>query len=157
MIGALISLVQLLRRASHPHVAILGRIPGTDRFSDLERHPDNEHVSGVTIFRVESSLFYFNIEYIHESILTQARADGKTKLVVLDLSATPHVDLQSAVTLNLLEDELAASGIGLQVVETRSSVRDRLRAAEVDEKVGGISRHRTVAQAVEEFQSAHAA
>jgi MFS superfamily sulfate permease-like transporter len=38
MIGAVISLVQLLRRASRPHVAILGRIPGTRRFSDRERH-----------------------------------------------------------------------------------------------------------------------
>src|SRR5678816_1652601 len=40
MIGAIISLVQLLRTASRPHVAFLGRIPGTRRFSDRERHPD---------------------------------------------------------------------------------------------------------------------
>src|SRR5215831_1946804 len=47
MIGAIISLVQLLRTASRPHVAFLGRIPGTRRFSDRQRHPDNELISGV--------------------------------------------------------------------------------------------------------------
>jgi high affinity sulfate transporter 1 len=152
LIGAVISLVQLLRRASRPHVATLGRIPGTSRFSDRERHPDNEMIPGVIIFRVESGLLYFNIEYVHDTILAQARADSKTKLVVLDLSATPHVDLQSAATLKMLEDELAVSGTTLRVVETRSSVRDRLRAAGFDEKVGGINRFRSVAQAIEDFQ-----
>src|SRR4029434_4288599 len=41
LIGAFISLVQLVRTASRPHVAFLGRIPGTRRFSDRQRHPDN--------------------------------------------------------------------------------------------------------------------
>src|SRR5882672_6527868 len=59
MIGAIISLVQLLRRASRPHVAFLGRISGTRRFSDRQRHPDNQLIPGVLIFRPESSLLYF--------------------------------------------------------------------------------------------------
>src|SRR5262249_12602738 len=143
LIGALISLVQLLRRASRPHVATLGRIPGTNRFSDFERHPDNQAVAGAMIFRVESGLFYFNVEYVRETILKRTRGGKDLKLVVLDLSNSPHVDLQSATTLNSLEDELAASGMSLQVVETRSSVRDRLRAAGLEEKLGGINRFRT--------------
>src|SRR5436189_3818778 len=62
MIGAIISLVLLIRRASRPHVAFLGRIPGTRRFSDRERHPDNELIPGVLIFRPESGLIYFNMD-----------------------------------------------------------------------------------------------
>ena len=153
MIGALISLVQLLRRGSHPHVATLARIPGTNRFSDLERNPDNELLAGISIFRIESSLFYFNVEFVREAILARVRSQSTaSKLVVLDLSTSPYVDLQSAASLNMLADELDGGGIKLQIVETRSSVRDRLRAAGLDEKVGGINRFRTVAQAVEEFQ-----
>src|SRR5438105_8331866 len=63
MIGAIISLVQLIRRASKPHVSFLGRIPGSKRFSDCERHPDNQPEPGVLIFRPESSLLYFNVEH----------------------------------------------------------------------------------------------
>src|SRR6266478_347072 len=51
MIGAVISLVQLAHASYHPHVALLGRIPGTRRFSDRERHPDNELIPNVMIFR----------------------------------------------------------------------------------------------------------
>ena len=68
MIGAIISLVQLLRRASRPHVAFLGRIPGTRRFSDIARHPDNELISGALIVRVESSLLYFNVDHVCETV-----------------------------------------------------------------------------------------
>ena len=51
LLGAIISLVQLLRAASRPHVALLGRIPGTRRFSDRERNPGNESIPGILIFR----------------------------------------------------------------------------------------------------------
>jgi MFS superfamily sulfate permease-like transporter len=74
--------------------------------------------------------------------------------VLLDLSSTPYVDLQSAETLAGLADELAAAGIRLQAVEARASVRDRLRKDGVDAKLGGISRWVSVADAVEAFESA---
>ena len=75
LIGAVISLAQLLRRASRPHVASLGRIPGTRRFSDRERHPDNEPVPGVLIFRPESGLVYFNVDHVCDLILDRTRAE----------------------------------------------------------------------------------
>ncbi len=74
MIGAVISLVQLLRTASRPHVAFLGRIPGSRRFSDRQRHPDNELIPGVLIFRPESGLVYFNIDHVCTAILGRVSA-----------------------------------------------------------------------------------
>jgi high affinity sulfate transporter 1 len=153
LIGALISLVQLLRRGSQPHIASLGRIAGTQRFSDLERNPENVSIPNVLIFRVESSLLYFNVSYVRDMVLGRVNSELKRpKLVVLDLSASPRVDLQSAEVLGELADELAAGGIRLQVVEARASVRDRLRAEGLDEKLGGIDRFRTVAQVVEDHE-----
>src|SRR5437763_8228180 len=97
MIGAMISLVQLLRTASRPHVAFLGRIPGTRRFSDRERHPDNQLIPGVLIFRPESGLVYFNVDHICKMILDRVSAEPTLpKLVLLDLSAAPRGDMQSA-------------------------------------------------------------
>ena len=129
MIGAIISLVLLIRRASRPHVAFLGRIPGTRRFSDRERHPDNELIPGVLIFRPESGLIYFNMDHVRDTIVDRVRAEtAPPRLVVLDLSAAPRVDMHSAQMLGSLADELTATGIRVQAVEARSSVRDRLRA-----------------------------
>jgi len=150
LIGAIISLVQLLRRASHPHIAFLGRIPGTRRFSDRERHPDNELIPGVLIFRPESGLVYFNVDHICDAILSRVQAESTPpRAVVLDLSAAPRVDMQSAEALAALASELTGKGIRVQAVEARASVRDRLRAEGVDAKLGGINRFTSVADAVE--------
>jgi high affinity sulfate transporter 1 len=153
MIGALISLVQLLRRASRPHVAELGRIPGTQRFSDLERHADNEAIAGVMIFRPEASLIYFNVDHVCDEI--RSRVGGATErpaLVVLDLSAAAHVDLQAAHTLASLAGEIGARGIRFLTVEARASVRDRLRREGVATALGGLDRHTSLADAVAAFR-----
>jgi MFS superfamily sulfate permease-like transporter len=151
MIGAIISLVQLLHRASTPHVAVLGRIPGTRRFSDRDRHPDNETTPGVLIVRPESSLVYFNVDHVRDTIAARVRAQAvPPRRVIVDLSAAPYVDLQSAHVLAGLAEELTASGIHVQVVEARSAVRERLRVEGVDEKLGGIDRFTSVADALED-------
>ncbi len=153
LIGASISLVQLIRRASRPHVALLGRIPGTRRFSDRERHPDNELIPGVLIFRPESALIYFNVDHVRETISERVRTQPTPpRLVVIDLSAASYVDLQSAHTLAGLADELTASGIRVHAVEARSGVRERLRREGLDARLGGIDRFTSVADAVEGLQ-----
>jgi MFS superfamily sulfate permease-like transporter len=154
MIGAIISLVQLMHRTSHPHVAVLGRIPGTRRFSDIDRHPDNEPIPGALIVRPESSLIYFNCDHICDTILARVHAEEiKPALVVLDLSAAPFVDLQSAHTLAGMADELRSLGVRLHVVEARSSVRDRLNSKGLEERIGRVNRFVTVADALETFES----
>jgi MFS superfamily sulfate permease-like transporter len=153
LIGAIISLVLLIRIVSRPNVAVLGRIPGTRRFSDHARHMDNEIIPEIAIFRPESGLVYFNMDHVRDTILARIRADKAVpKLVVLDLSAAPIVDMHSAHMLAELADECRMAGISIQAVEARSSVRDRLRAEGVDAQLGGINRFTTVADVVDAFQ-----
>jgi SulP family sulfate permease len=150
MIGAAISLVQLMHRTSRPHVALLGRIPGTRRFSDMERHPDNEATPAVVIFRPEASLVYFNIDHVCMTILDRVRQElTPPSLVLLDLSAAPYVDLQSAHALADLADEIRKAGGRLKVVEARAGVRDRLHAEGLDARLGGINRFTSVADALD--------
>jgi high affinity sulfate transporter 1 len=153
MIGAVISLVQLVRVSSRPHVALLGRIPGTRRFSDCERHHDNQLIPDVMIFRPESALIYFNVDNVCDAILSRVHAEPTPpKLVVLDLSAAPLVDMQSAYMLAGMAEELIAARIQFLTVEARSSVRDRLRHERVDSKLGGVNRFATVADVIDNFQ-----
>jgi high affinity sulfate transporter 1 len=150
LIGAVISLVLLIRRASRPHVAFLGRIPGARRYSDLERHPDNQEVPGVVIFRPEISLLYFNADHVRDAVLSRVRtATPKPRAVVCDLSNSPHVDLAGAEMLKELEAALGDAGLGLDVVEARSSARDRLRRVGLQSR---IDRFTSVADAVEALQ-----
>src|SRR6266581_175337 len=153
LIGAVISLVQLLRAASRPHVAFLRRIPGTRRFSDMARHSDNEPVPGVLAIRVESSLLYFNAEHVRDTVAARLRAEPTPpKIVILDLSASPHMDIQACGVVMNIADDVKAAGARLQIVEARSSVRDRLRAEGIEEHVSQVNRFTSVADAVEDFQ-----
>jgi sulfate permease, SulP family len=152
MIGAVISLVQLAHEAAHPHVALLGRIPGTRRFSDCDRHPDNEQIPNSMIFRPESSLVYFNIDTVSDLILRRVLSEvPRPALVVVDLSEAPRVDLQSAHTLAAIAIELASKGIRFQAVEAHSSVRDRLRREGIDKRLGGVNRFTSVADVIDHF------
>ncbi len=94
----------LLARASRPHVAFLGRIPGTDSYSDVDRHPENEALPGIIAFRPEASLIYVNADAVLEAVLGRLRAAGPSeiRLVVCDLSASPYIDLAGARMLHEL-------------------------------------------------------
>jgi high affinity sulfate transporter 1 len=146
------SILLLLHRAAFPHVAVLGRIPGTTRFSDIERHPDNEPTPGVALFRVEASLLYFNTEHVLREVLRHVNAQGNAvRLVVLDLSPSPYVDLAGAHMLSKLHDELAARNAALRLAEARATVRDILREEGLETKAGPISRYISVAEVIEMF------
>ena len=130
LLAAGASVLILLGMASQPHVAFLGRIPGTTTFSDLARHPENEQLPHIIVFRPEASLLYVNAEFVSQTVLERLTAIGKDgiRTVVCELSASPHIDLAGSRMLRVLHSELAASGIDLRIVGARGRVRDLLRA-----------------------------
>lgn len=154
LVAAIASLLLLLAGASHPHVAFLGRIPGTRRYSDCERHPDNEVVPEALVFRVESSLLYFNTEHVHRIVWDRVQATPHLRLVVCDLSDAPLVDVAGARMLTALHTKLARCSIQLRVVEAHARVRDLLRAEGLEDRVGYLGRHLSVEQALAEFHGA---
>jgi len=139
LLAAAASVLILLARASQPHVAFLGRIPGTDSYSDLARHPENEQLPHAIVFRPESSLLYVNADHVMQSVLERVRNVGQagTRIIVCDLSASPYIDLAGARMLRALHNEVAPRGIGLRIVGARGRVRDLLRADGLGEIVGG--------------------
>ena len=150
LLAALISVLVLLALSSTPHVAFLGRIPGTAQYSDRQRHPENEPLAGVLAFRPEASLLYLNAEYVLTQVLAQVEAAGAQEIqsVVCDLSATPTMDLAGARMLDELYENLRQRGIGLSIVNPHGRARDLLRAEGLDAKIPGIARGATLADAL---------
>jgi SulP family sulfate permease len=146
LLAALASILLLLARVSRPHIAFLGRIPGTNSFSDLEGHPENEPLPGMIAFRPEASLIYVNADAVMEAVLTRlGQADPQAiRLVVCDLSASPYMDLAGTQMLHRLHGELVGREIGLRVIGARGAVRALLRADGVEPKVGGLNRTTTI-------------
>jgi high affinity sulfate transporter 1 len=148
LLAAIVSMLLLIHRAAHPHVARLGRIPGANRFSDCERHPDNEEIAGVLILRVESALLYFNADHVRDRAHRFIADAGESlRLVIWDLSSSPYVDIAGARMLGELQREFAARGAKLRLVEARAGVRDLLRA-EIGTSVGEVSRRVSIEDAL---------
>jgi MFS superfamily sulfate permease-like transporter len=153
LLAAIVSLVLLLAGAATPGIAFLGRIPGTRRFSSLERHPDNESIAGVVIVRPESSLLYFNSDHVRRVVWDRISATPDLRLVICDLSNSPMVDVAGANMLADLHSELAKRNARIRVVEAHAKVRDLLRAVGLEEKTGYLGRHLTIEQVLVEEAS----
>jgi SulP family sulfate permease len=152
LVAAIASLLMLLAGAARPHVAFLGRIPGTRRFSDLQRHDDNEEMPGMVIFRAESSLLYFNADHVGQAVRQRLRATPAVRLVICDLSNSPLVDVAGARMLAALYEELAKRDVHFRIVEAHAKNRDLLRAEGLEQHVGYFGRHISIDQAIAEFQ-----
>jgi high affinity sulfate transporter 1 len=148
IIAVLASLAMVLGRVARPHVAFLGRIPGTDRFSDMARHPENVAIPGALAFRVAASLVYFNVDHVLQTVLDRAEGEPVLQRVVFDLSNTPYIDVAGARMLRRLRDELAGKQIELRVVGAHGEVRDRMRFEKLQDWVGPINRHVSLHEAV---------
>jgi sulfate permease, SulP family len=148
LLAALASILLMLARVSQPHVAFLGQIPGSNHFSDMDRHPENMPLSGAIAFRPEASLIYVNADTVREALLAKLgeAAPGAIRLVVCDLSAAPYLDLAGTRMLRELHDELASRGIALRIVGAHGVSRDLLRADGVEERVGRLDRDATLAE-----------
>lgn len=145
LIAVILSLIFLLKQAATPHIAILGQIPGTTNYSDIQRHPDNIPVKGVLILRVEASILYFNIQNIRDRIHQLVeKYPGELKLVIMDMSSANYVDVAGARFFLQLEDHLEKKGIALQIVDALGQVRDILRAEGMEKEIGHISRKVTI-------------
>jgi len=145
-IGIAVSLLLLLYRASRPHVAVLGQVPGMPgQYGDVVRHPENERPAGVALLRVEGGLFFANADTVREAIRAHAAEPG-TRAVVLDAETAPFIDVSAARMLIQLAGDLRRAGVELVLARDVGQVRDVLRRAEE----GTLPRaYRTVRDAVE--------
>jgi anti-anti-sigma factor len=129
-IGVVVSLLLLLYRASRPHVAVLGQVPGTPgQYGDIQRHPENELEPGIALLRVEGGLFFANADTVRAAVRAHAAEPG-TRAVVLDAETAPFIDVSAARMLVQLTDDLRRLGVELVLTRSVGQVRDVLRRAD---------------------------
>jgi len=152
IIAVFLSLILLIRRISRPNVPILGRIGNSLLYSDITRHTDNIIIDDVTIQRVESSILYFNAQDIVDKIYRNLEfSESAPRLMILDLSAVPFVDVSGANMLLKLFQQLQERGIAIKLVGALSNVRELFRKVGVENLTGRISRSASIHEAVEDF------
>lgn len=130
LLGVALSLGTLIWRSSHPHIAVIGRVPGTEHFRNLRRHTV-QTVPGLLAVRVDESLYFANAGTFEDQIEALVARDGTVRRVLLVCSAINQIDTTALGMLTRLERALAARGIMLWLAEVKGPVMDRLASTEL--------------------------
>jgi sulfate permease, SulP family len=134
VIGVAMSLAVLVWRSSHPHMALVGRVPGTEHFRNVERH-QVDVFPGLIALRIDESIYFANSQLIAEKIEGLLSEHPATNCVLLILSAVNQLDTTALGMLTELEKTLAARNITLQFAEVKGPVQDRLQQTELGERM----------------------
>ncbi|MDZ4137351.1 MAG: sulfate permease [Erythrobacter sp.] len=136
--GVAVGLLLYLWRASRPHAAIVGRVPGTEHFRNVERHKvlTLPHLLSI---RIDESLTYLNARWLEEYVLEQVADRPPLRHVVLMCSAVNAIDASGLESLEAINHRLADGGVTLHLSEVKGPVMDRLgRAHFLDDLSGRV-------------------
>ena len=136
LVGVALSLGVLVWRSSHPHMAVVGRVPGSEHFRNVERHAV-QTVPGLLALRIDESLFFANATVLEDRIEGLLAGDPSLRHVLLICSAVNQIDTTALGVLTQLERGLAARGMTLALAEVKGPVMDRLRSTELGQRLQG--------------------
>jgi sulfate permease, SulP family len=134
VIGVVLSLAVVVWRSSRPHMAVVGRVPGTEHFRNIDRH-DVELVHGLIALRIDESMYFANAQVLEDKIESLVAASSDTRAVLLIMSAVNQLDSTALTMLDELEKNLQAKNISLQFAEIKGPVLDRLLNTDLGQRM----------------------
>jgi len=134
VIGVVLSLAVVVWRSSRPHMAVVGRVPGTEHFRNIDRH-EVELVHGLIALRIDESMYFANAQVLEDKIESLVAASSDTRAVLLIMSAVNQLDSTALTMLDELEKNLQAKHISLQFAEIKGPVLDRLLNTELGQRM----------------------
>jgi sulfate permease, SulP family len=124
--GIGISLIMHLYRTSRPHVAIVGQIPGTQHFRNIERH-EVVTISGIVSMRVDESLYFPNARFLESSVSEIVAKNPEIRHLILNCSAVNTIDASGLECLKAISQRLKDGGITFHLSEVKGPIMDRLK------------------------------
>ena len=147
LIGVGLALVLFLYRTSRPHIAVVGRIAGTEHFRNIHRHVV-ETWPGLLLVRVDENLYFANVPKVESELQNLVVDREGLHDLVLIFSGVAYIDASALEMLENFELGLATAGIRLHLAEVKGPVLDRLRNSELLTRLGAERMHLSTEQAV---------
>ncbi len=124
--GVAVGLLLYLWKASRPHAAIVGRVPGTEHFRNVERHTVIT-LPHILSLRIDEGLTYLNARWLEEYVLERVAERPELRHVVLMCSAVNAIDASGLESIEAINHRLGDSGVRLHLSEVKGPVMDRLQ------------------------------
>jgi SulP family sulfate permease len=155
MLGIALSVGTVLWRQSRPHIAIIGRLPGTEHFRNVHRH-EVQTLPNTVFLRVDANLFFANWDRVRDFIEQQTQALKPGGHLVLSMTSVSDIDTTGVEGLQSLARDLKARGITVAFSEVKGPISDKLKRAHLAEVDRYLSNHAAF-EAIEQIQNAQSA
>lgn len=137
LIGVALSLGMVIYRSSYPHIAVLGRVPGSIQYRNISRFDDVEERKDVLIIRLDAQLYFANISYFLDFIDHKVEEKGKDlQLVVLDFAAINDIDASAIEALEEHWRLYRSNNIYLYFAGVKGPVRDTMTKSGFLDNIG---------------------
>jgi high affinity sulfate transporter 1 len=151
-LGVVLSLAVLIRRVSRPATAVLGRLPETEAYRDINAQPEAETFPGLLIFRFDAPIIFANAAYFAEQVRRLVvEAATPVQEVLVPAKQINQLDSTGANQLERLRSELEAKGISLSFTEVKSALRGPMRRTGLEEKIGTDHFYESIQDGVQAF------
>ncbi|EKD61692.1 MAG: Sulfate permease subfamily, partial [uncultured bacterium] len=127
--GIAASVLLLLWRTSRPHIAIVGQVPGTEHFRNVERHDVLTDPTVLTV-RVDESLYFANARFLEDTIYGYVATRPALQHVILMCPAVNMIDASALESLEAIAHRLHAAGVGFHLSEVKGPVMDALKRSD---------------------------
>lgn len=134
--GVLLSIGSHLYKSSHPHIAVVGQVRGTEHFRNVERF-DVDVCPDVVTVRIDESLFFANARFLEQRIHKIVADNPTLKHLVLMFSAVNDIDGSAIVVLEAINEHLKKLGIGFHFSEVKGPVMDHLKRSDLPDSLNG--------------------
>lgn len=134
--GIVVSIALHLYRSSSPHFAILGQVPNTEHFRNIDRHKVITDESILSV-RIDASLYFANARFLVDKINELVARSPKAKHFILNCSAINDIDASAVESLLAVNLNLKEAGIDFHLSEVKGPVMDRLKRSEFTNTLTG--------------------
>lgn len=152
-VGVAASLGVFVLRSTRPHTAVLGRLPGSDVYRNVDRYPEAEIDPEVVALRIDASFYFGNAAFLKERIEGLAAAPKPPRAVVIDASSVNYIDASGAEALDDIARTLEAAHVRLVLAGVKGPVHDVLCRTGLIERLGGNATRGTIAEAMALLQA----
>jgi SulP family sulfate permease len=148
-VGVLLSLLFILQKASRPHYAVLGRLPESGKYRNIDRFDEAEVQNRQLIFRYDDDVFFGNAEHFFAAVVSELKARPTVKQLVLDLSAVASMDSTGIQQFRLLLNTVRGMGVEVHLCSVKGPLRDIFRKFGIDRTIDSDHIHWDVHDAMD--------
>ena len=153
LLGIIASILLFITLNTRPNTAILGRLPNTNIFRNIEHFPEALTFPGLVILRIDASLYFANVVFLKEKIHEICDSNAADlKAIILDASAVNDLDSSADTALHQLSDEFKKKGITFYIAGIKAPVREVMKRSGLYSTLGGDHFFFTIDAAVKRYQ-----